>query len=75
MSAISQLGLQDACNLLGIAYPVEANRREVSRSYNAAAKVNHPDKVSATEQRAASKRMQALNDARDLLYTLHDRKA
>ena len=72
---MSQLRLQDACNLLGIVYPVEATLREVSRSYNAAAKVNHPDKVPAKEQRAASKRMQALNDARDLLYTLHERKA
>ena len=72
---MSQLRLQDACNLLGIVYPVEANRREVSRSYNAKAKANHPDKVPATQKRAASKRMQALNDARDLLYTLHERKA
>ena len=72
---MSQLRLQDACNLLGIVYPVEATLREVSRSYNAKAKANHPDKVPATDKKAASKRMQALNDARDLLYTLHERKA
>ena len=61
--------------MLDIGYPVVATRREVAKKYNPAALKNHPDKVSATEQRAASKRMQALNDARDLLYTLHDRKA
>ena len=72
---MSQLRLQDACNLLGIVYPVEATLREVSRSYNAKAKANHPDKVPETHKKAASKRMQALNDARDLLYTLHERKA
>ena len=72
---MSQLRLQDACNLLGIVYPVEANLREVSRSYNAKAKANHPDKVPATQKTAAKKNMQALNDARDLLHTLHKRKA
>ena len=72
---MSQLRLQDACNLLGIVYPVEATLREVSRSYNVKAKENHPDKVPASHKKAASKRMQELNDARDLLYTLHERKA
>ena len=72
---MSQLRLQDACNLLGIVYPVEATLREVSRSYNVKAKENHPDKVPASHKKAASKRMQELNDARDLLCTLHERKA
>ena len=71
MSAMSQLGLQDSCNLLGIAYPVVATRREVSRSYANAVKLNHPDKAPEREKRAAHKRMQTLNDARDLLFTLH----
>ena len=72
---MSQFGLEDSCNLLDIGYPVVAARREVAKFYNAAAKKNHPDKVPEKEKRAASKRMQALTEARDLLFALFDRNA
>ena len=49
---MSQLGLEDSCNLLDIGYPVVATRREVAKLYNAAAKKNHPDKVPEKEQQA-----------------------
>ena len=73
-----QLGVKDACEMLGIAYSVRINNRAVSKMYNAAAKKLHPDKagaVSEKRKRADTNRMQDLVNARDLVYKLQERNA
>ena len=73
-----QLGVEDACEMLGIAYPVRIGKRAVAKMYNTLAKKLHPDKagaVSEKRKREDTNRMQDLVNARDLVYKLQERNA